>query len=80
MPLCRLIYQEFVQRYTILAPRAIPAGFVDGMKATAKLVEALAMEENEFRMGHSKVLEQSIQFSIFVVNLGVRKKHLRLSL
>ncbi|XP_063675609.1 myosin heavy chain, striated muscle-like isoform X4 [Bolinopsis microptera] len=51
----RLLYQEFVQRYTILAPKAIPAGFVDGMKATEKLVEALNLEENEFRMGYSKI-------------------------
>ena len=42
-------------RYTILAPSAIPAGFMDGMKATEKLVEALQLEENSFRMGHSKV-------------------------
>ena len=42
-------------RYTILAPKAIPPGFVDGMKATEKLVEALNLEENEFRMGYSKV-------------------------
>ncbi|KAL5264132.1 hypothetical protein ACHWQZ_G005272 [Mnemiopsis leidyi] len=51
----RLLYQEFVQRYTILAPKAIPPGFVDGMKATEKLVEALNLEENEFRMGYSKI-------------------------
>ena len=43
-------------RYTILAPKAIPPGFVDGMKATEKLVEALNLEENEYRMGYSKVI------------------------
>jgi len=51
----RLLYQEFVQRYTILAPKAIPPGFVDGMKATEKLVEALNLESNEYRMGYSKI-------------------------
>ena len=49
-------------RYTILAPKAIPAGFVDGMKATEKLVEALNLEENEFRMGYSKVI---ITFNLY---------------
>eukprot|EP00116_Pleurobrachia_bachei_P017344 sb/3477606/ len=53
----RLMYSEFVQRYTILAPSSIPAGFMDGMKATEKLVEALQLEENSFRMGHSKVID-----------------------
>ena len=28
---------------------------MDGMKATQLLVEALNLEENEYRMGHSKV-------------------------
>lgn len=42
--------------YAILAPGAIPSGmFMDGRKAAAKLVDALQLEANEFRMGTTKV-------------------------
>jgi myosin heavy subunit len=30
----RIIYAEFKQRYSILAPNAVPKGFVDAKKAT----------------------------------------------
>lgn len=42
-------------RYTILAPTAIPAGFMDGRKAAELLIGALQLETNEYRLGHSKV-------------------------
>ena len=42
-------------RYAILAPKAIPAGFMDGRKAVELLLEALQLETNEYRLGHSKV-------------------------
>ncbi|KAL5473297.1 hypothetical protein EMCRGX_G027764 [Ephydatia muelleri] len=51
----RLLYQEFRQRYIILAPKSIPAGFMDGRKATEALIEALQLENTEYRLGHSKV-------------------------
>ncbi|EDV27755.1 uncharacterized protein TRIADDRAFT_20764 [Trichoplax adhaerens] len=52
----RIIFSEFKQRYAILAPGAIPSGmFMDGRKAAAKLVDALQLEPNEFRMGTTKV-------------------------
>jgi myosin heavy chain 6/7 len=51
----RLFYAEFRQRYAILAPKAIPAGFMDGRKACELLLEALQLENNEFRLGNSKV-------------------------
>ena len=42
-------------RYAILAPKAIPAGFMDGRKASEKLLEALQLDNSEYRLGHSKV-------------------------
>ena len=42
-------------RYAILAPKAIPPGFMDGRKATEKLIDALQLDQSEFRLGHSKV-------------------------
>ncbi|XP_011682897.1 myosin-16 isoform X3 [Strongylocentrotus purpuratus] len=51
----RLPFGEFKQRYAILAPSAIPQGFLDSRKASDMLLKALPLEENEFRMGHTKV-------------------------
>jgi len=42
-------------RYAILAPKAIPAGFMDGRKAVELLLEALQLESSEYRLGFSKV-------------------------
>ena len=44
-----------VYRYAILAPKAIPAGFMDGRKACELLLSALQLETNEYRLGNSKV-------------------------
>jgi len=38
-----------------LAPKAIPAGFMDGRKAVELLLEALQLETSEYRLGYSKV-------------------------
>ncbi|XP_046351162.1 myosin heavy chain, striated muscle-like isoform X8 [Haliotis rufescens] len=51
----RVIYSEFKQRYSILAPNAIPQGFADGKVCTAKILEALQMDTNEYRCGLTKV-------------------------
>ena len=52
----KLVIQLFaVFRYAILAPKAIPAGFMDGRKASEKLLEALQLDSSEYRLGHSKV-------------------------
>ena len=51
----RIIYSEFKQRYSILAPNAIPQGFVDGKVVTDKVLSALQLEANDYRMGHTKV-------------------------
>jgi len=51
----RMLFNDFRQRYQILAASAIPAGFVDGKVAAEKLIEALQLDESEFRIGNTKV-------------------------
>ena len=49
---------EFIcgsNRYSILAPNAIPSGFVDGKVVTEKVLLALQLDLNEYRLGHTKV-------------------------
>lgn len=46
---------RLLHRYSILAPNAIPEGFVDGKVVTGKILEALQMDENEYRLGITKV-------------------------
>merc|ERR1712142_429724 len=55
----RMAFSDFRQRYQILAASAIPAGFIDGKVAAEKLIEALQLEENEFRIGLTKVFFRS---------------------
>ena len=50
----------YVCRYAILAPKAIPAGFMDGRKACELLLAALQLETNEYRLGNSKVRKSSL--------------------
>ncbi len=43
-------------RYSILAPNAIPQGsFVDGKIVTEKVLAALQLDANDYRLGHTKV-------------------------
>ena len=51
----RIIYSEFKQRYTILAPNAVPSGFVDGKIVADKVLAALNLDANEYRLGNTKV-------------------------
>ncbi|BFZ03204.1 hypothetical protein BsWGS_06243 [Bradybaena similaris] len=51
----RIIYSEFKQRYSILAPSAIPQGFVDGKKVTENILLALQLDTAEYRLGTTKV-------------------------
>jgi myosin heavy chain 6/7 len=51
----RMIYAEFKQRYSILAPNAIPKGFVDATKATADIIKEINLDEDTFRLGTTKV-------------------------
>merc|ERR1719342_1576793 len=51
----RIIYSEFKQRYSILAPNAIPEGFVDGKTVADKILSALQLDNNEYKLGTTKV-------------------------
>mmetsp|Transcript_276 Transcript_276/g.707 ORF Transcript_276/g.707 Transcript_276/m.707 type:complete len:1312 (-) Transcript_276:141-4076(-) len=51
----RVEYADFRQRYQILTPGAIPQGFVDSSKAVNYMLEALELDESEYRLGHTKI-------------------------
>ncbi|KAK9761523.1 class II myosin [Basidiobolus ranarum] len=51
----RLPFSEFRQRYEILAPNVIPRGFMDGKTASHRLLEAIQLDKNQYRIGTSKV-------------------------
>jgi len=55
----RMLFADFKQRYQILAASAIPGGFIDGKVASEKLIEALQLDESEFRIGLTKVFFRS---------------------
>merc|ERR1712224_310020 len=55
----RMLFTDFRQRYQILAASAIPPGFIDGKVAAEKLIEALQLDESEFRIGLTKVFFRS---------------------
>lgn len=44
--------------YTILAPTAVPKGFLDAKQVTEKVINAIrdsnGIEEGEYRFGHTK--------------------------
>ncbi|XP_072298539.1 myosin-10 isoform X2 [Eucyclogobius newberryi] len=51
----RIVFQEFRQRYEILTPNAIPKGFMDGKQACERMIRALELDCNLFRIGQSKI-------------------------
>ncbi|XP_038049034.1 myosin-10-like isoform X2 [Patiria miniata] len=51
----RIIFMEFKQRYELLTPNVIPKGFMDGKIAVRKMIEALDLEPNLYRIGQSKI-------------------------
>ncbi|XP_065312696.1 myosin heavy chain, striated muscle-like isoform X2 [Gordionus sp. m RMFG-2023] len=52
----RLMYADFKQRYTILAPQAVPKeGFADNKEITGKIINECQLEPNEYKMGHTKI-------------------------
>jgi myosin protein heavy chain len=51
----RVFFAEFRQRYELLAPRLVPAGFTNGQKACQLILEELALDGDQFRVGNSKV-------------------------
>merc|ERR1719150_2042301 len=51
----RIPFQEFRQRYELLTPNVIPKGFMDGKKSCEKMINALELDPNLFRIGQSKI-------------------------
>ncbi|VEL19020.1 unnamed protein product [Protopolystoma xenopodis] len=51
----RMIYSEFKQRYSILAPNVIPDGFVDGKHVTEKILGATALDPTAYQCGNTKI-------------------------
>lgn len=51
----RILFQEFKQRYELLTPNVIPKGFMDGKKACEKMIQALELDQNLYRIGQSKI-------------------------
>ncbi|XP_015265429.1 PREDICTED: myosin-11 isoform X3 [Gekko japonicus] len=51
----RIVFQEFRQRYEILAANAIPKGFMDGKQACFLMIKALELDPNLYRIGQSKI-------------------------
>uniref|UniRef100_A0A8D1ZL90 Myosin heavy chain 11 n=1 Tax=Sus scrofa TaxID=9823 RepID=A0A8D1ZL90_PIG len=51
----RIVFQEFRQRYEILAANAIPKGFMDGKQACILMIKALELDPNLYRIGQSKI-------------------------
>lgn len=50
-----VVFELLSDRYSILAPNVIPQGFVDGKVVTEKVITALQLDQNEFRLGHTKI-------------------------
>ncbi|XP_024127662.1 myosin-11 [Oryzias melastigma] len=51
----RIVFQEFRQRYEILAAGSIPKGFMDGKQACCLMVKHLDLDPNLYRIGQSKM-------------------------
>ncbi|CAD5216368.1 unnamed protein product [Bursaphelenchus okinawaensis] len=51
----RIPFQEFRHRYELLAANVIPRGFMDGKESVKKILDALEIEPNSYRIGMSKV-------------------------
>ncbi|XP_075557544.1 myosin heavy chain 10 isoform X1 [Dermacentor variabilis] len=51
----RIPFQEFRQRYELLTPNTIPKGFMDGKLACEKMIIALDLDPNLYRVGQSKI-------------------------
>ncbi|KAH7730716.1 myosin-9 [Aphelenchoides avenae] len=51
----RIPFHEFRHRYEILTSNIIPRGFMDGKEAVKRMIEALEMDKNLYRIGQSKI-------------------------
>lgn len=75
----RVPFQEYRQRYELLTPNAIPKGFMDGKLACERMIRALELEPNLYRIGQSKIFfragvlahleeERDVKVSDLIVN------------
>jgi len=55
----RVPFQEFRQRYEILTPNVLPKDIMDGKKAAMKMIKALDLDDNLFKIGQSKIFFRS---------------------
>ncbi|KAJ3104333.1 hypothetical protein HK100_004074 [Physocladia obscura] len=53
----RLTFVDFRQRYELLSPGIIPKGFMDGKSGAQILLESLAFDRNQYRIGNSKLAD-----------------------
>lgn len=51
----RMFYTEFKQRYSILAPNAIPKDFLDASKLTCAILSEISLDTDLYRIGSTKV-------------------------
>ncbi|XP_018419718.1 PREDICTED: myosin-11 isoform X3 [Nanorana parkeri] len=51
----RIVFQEFRQRYEILAAGSIPKGFMDGKQSCMLMMKSLELDTNLYRIGQSKI-------------------------
>ncbi|KZO94355.1 hypothetical protein CALVIDRAFT_565717 [Calocera viscosa TUFC12733] len=51
----RLPFAEFRQRYEVLTPGVIPRGYMDGRKASTKMIDSLDLDPAIYEIGTSKV-------------------------
>lgn len=51
----RLLFNEFRTRYEVLTPDIIPKGYMDGRKACQRMVEAMQLDTEVFKIGLTKI-------------------------
>ena len=55
----RIPFQEFLERYELLTPNAIPKGFMDEKKA-CEMILSLELDPNLYRIGQSKIIFRAV--------------------
>ncbi|TYJ55826.1 hypothetical protein B9479_003478 [Cryptococcus floricola] len=48
-------FAEFRQRYEVLTPGVIPAGYIDGRKAAERIAESLELDKDFYKIGATKI-------------------------
>lgn len=55
----RLLFNEFRTRYEVLTPDIIPRGYMDGRKACQRMMEAMQLDREVFKIGVTKIFFKS---------------------